>query len=115
MSSRRSKFAEQYRALYATPTWARLRKIKLAQDPLCERCLADGRGTIAATVAHHRRPHRGDPALFYDIENLEAVCKECHDTSCAREDGKGFSTAVDATTGWPTDPRHPANRRRGAL
>jgi 5-methylcytosine-specific restriction protein A len=30
-------------------------------------------------VAHHKRPHRGDPTLFWDEANVECVSKEWHD------------------------------------
>ena len=30
-------------------------------------------------VVDHKRPHRGDPDLFWDEDNLQAVSKEYHD------------------------------------
>ena len=29
-------------------------------------------------VADHKRPHRGNPALFFDRKNLQALCASCH-------------------------------------
>jgi len=29
-------------------------------------------------MVHHKMPHDGDPALFMDYENLEALCRPCH-------------------------------------
>ena len=103
--------SDEYAHLYRTQTWRKLRAVKLARDPLCQRCLVDGRGSVAANVAHHKKPHRGDATLFYSLWNLESVCAPCHDSSARREDNTGFSVAV-GLDGWPVDPRHPANRVR---
>ncbi len=73
-------------------TWREYRAAYLA-DPahaLCRRCLEDGRAT-EATVVDHVRPHRGDLALFWDPANHQPLCKPCHDSKTAREDG-GFQT-----------------------
>ncbi|WP_330164070.1 HNH endonuclease [Paenibacillus campinasensis] len=44
---------------------------------------------VASTVVDHIIPHKGDPKLFWDKNNWQALCKKCHDTKTAREDG-GF-------------------------
>ena len=62
-----------------------MRQSLFADQPLCERCLQVGRVT-PATVANHRRPHRGDVALFFDRGNLESTCKACHDGPIQREE-----------------------------
>lgn len=60
----------------------------LAQHPLCVRC--EQRGRIeSATVVDHKVPHRGDPALMWDEQNWQALCKPCHDHKTVTEDG-GF-------------------------
>lgn len=63
----------------------------------------------AANVVHHKVPHRGDLALFFDPSNLEAVCKPCHDGPMQSDEARGFSRDV-GPDGWPVDPAHPANR-----
>ena len=30
-------------------------------------------------VADHKRPHRGDPELFWAPTNVQTLCKPCHD------------------------------------
>jgi 5-methylcytosine-specific restriction endonuclease McrA len=48
----------------------------------CQRTgqLCTGKGHAPdAPVVNHKRPHRGDPALFWSIENLETVTKAVHD------------------------------------
>lgn len=37
-------------------------------------------------IVHHKVPHKGDERLFWDINNLEAVSKEWHDSEAQREE-----------------------------
>lgn len=67
--------------------WQRERRLYLTQHPLCVLCSAEGRVT-AATVVDHVVPHKGDRVLFWDHNNWQALCKPCHDTKTAREDGR---------------------------
>jgi 5-methylcytosine-specific restriction protein A len=107
--AQRSVEATEYRRLYKLAIWhKRLRPQKLAQDPLCERCQRLGKVT-AATVVNHKQPHRGDYSLFTDRDNLESVCKPCHDRHAQADEIRGYSKDVGAD-GWPIDGRHPANR-----
>lgn len=106
--NQRSPEAQQYRALYKTTAWRKGRLAFLDQHPLCERCQAIDRVT-AATVVHHRKPHKGDLALFYSWANWEAVCQPHHDTDIQSEERKGYSTKI-GEDGWPLDSQHPANR-----
>lgn len=68
--------------------WRRARRLFLIGHPLCAECLRDGR-TTAATVVDHKQPHQGDPALFWDESNWQALCSRCHNRKTATEDG-GF-------------------------
>lgn len=54
--------------------WQKIRMMKLAQDPLCQRCLEAGRETIAVLV-HHADKNE----LNISEENLISVCNECHE------------------------------------
>lgn len=108
MPDRRSPEAQAYRHLYKTPAWRNGRRAFLMQNPLCERCRENHRIT-PATVVNHRKPHKGDTALFFDWRNWEAVCKPHHDSAIQSEERMGYSKAIGAD-GWPTDGRHPANR-----
>lgn len=65
--------------------WQAARKAYLHSHPLCVRCQAEGRLT-RATVVDHIIPHRGDPALFWDRDNWQALCKSCHDRKTMTED-----------------------------
>ncbi len=90
--------ASPLRAKYKTAAWQRLRWSILVRDGFtCQRCgwehplatkaralQAIGRadlieGRAPELVADHRRPHRGDEALFWADGNLQCLCKGCHD------------------------------------
>lgn len=73
-----------WRAWYGLKAWHDRRDEQLAIQPLCERCLAEGK-VEAATVANHRIPHRGDWDLFITGE-LESSCKPHHDRDIQREE-----------------------------
>ena len=62
------------KVVYSTQHWQKLRKAKLAQNPLCERC------GVLATLVHHRDHNSGNMAW----ENLESLCADCH-----RDEHKG--------------------------
>lgn len=71
--------------------WQKIRARFLALHPICQEC--ERLGIVkAATDVDHIVPHRGDMNLFYDIENLQALCHECHSRKTAKEDG-GFGNA----------------------
>ena len=96
---------------YKTTEWKKLRAWQLRKWPLCQRCWISRAIAVAAKVVHHKTPHKGDWALFLAHDNLESLCKACHDSDAQAEDIHGHSKAVD-NAGYPIDPKHPANRRR---
>jgi 5-methylcytosine-specific restriction endonuclease McrA len=83
-----------WRKWYKLQRWVNLRKAVLLRDLYtCARCGAIGSPTVArggdlgkVLIANHKRPHRGDEALFWDEANLETVCKPCHDGAVARDE-----------------------------
>lgn len=54
----------------------------LRSDPICRRC-----GKAAEVVDHIRPLSQGGQNTF---ENLQPLCKSCHDRKTATEDGGGF-------------------------
>ena len=58
--------------------WKRQARAFIGAYPLCVSCLCEGRIT-SSRVVDHIVPHGGDAGLFWDIENLQALCKTCHD------------------------------------
>lgn len=56
----------------------------------CER-----RGHITpATVVDHIIPHEGNLELFWDENNIQSLCKSCHDRKTAGEGRWGKKGAV---------------------
>ena len=75
--------------LYDCAAWKALRAQVL--DEAQHRCEVPG-CAATARIVDHRIPHRGEPDLFFDRANLQAMCKVCHDTKTAKHDG-GFGRA----------------------
>lgn len=69
--------------IYNSTLWKKLRNSYIAEHPLCERCLAEGRVT-PAVACHHVQPflsgstYQEQINLAYDVSNLMAVCSQCH-------------------------------------
>lgn len=72
-----------YRRMIHTSRWLKLRRDKITQCPLCERCKEEGRIT-PATEVHHIVPVesgvslREKERLMFDPHNLRALCHDCH-------------------------------------
>ncbi len=81
-----------WRAWYKTARWQKLRWSVLVRDLFT--CQRPGCGystsETAQLVADHRTPHRGDERLFWDADNLQCLCKPCHDRHKQREERRGF-------------------------
>ena len=76
----------EYFKLYNSKQWRRLRRMFLAEHPLCvnfDIC------HNAATVVDHITDHRGIWELFIDMNNLQPMCASCHNTKTAKERGWG--------------------------
>lgn len=85
---------QSWRAWYKTARWQKLRAAVLMRDAYtCQRTgqVLGGRHPAPdSPVVNHRIPHRGDPALFWDIGNLETVAKAVHDSEIQREERAGW-------------------------
>lgn len=85
-----------WKAWYKTARWRRLREQVLIRDAFtCQRTgqvLAGKHPAPDSPVVNHRRPHRGDERLFWDIENLETVSKSVHDGAIQREEQASLQT-----------------------
>jgi len=80
---RQRSAASPWRAWYHTARWQKLRQQVFIRDNYtCQRtgalCVAK-HPAPDSPVANHKIPHRGDPKLFWDIDNIETVSKEVHD------------------------------------
>ena len=65
----------EHKLRYHTGTWAKIRKLQLRRQPLCELCLKEKRYT-KATLAHHIRPVNEGGTNAPD--NLMSLCGPCH-------------------------------------
>ena len=69
---------EWAKKFYASAAWRSLREYVLIRDNfLCVRCGAPGK------IVHHKiyltEKNIGDPSVALNADNLEALCKDCHD------------------------------------
>ncbi len=85
---------EPGREWYNTNEWKRLR-LKVFDRDLYTCQYVDKKtfkkcgkleGNTSKLIAHHRKSHKGNRELFFDIENLMTVCKDCHDGPIASEE-----------------------------
>ena len=63
-------------------TWRRLRRMKLARDPLCEECKRAALYTVAIEVHHKQGLAEGGERL--SMANLESLCRACHERTKRR-------------------------------
>jgi len=84
--SRRDK---EMRRFYNSPGWRRVRLLKLQQNPVCEECFRQGRVT-GAVIADHILPAREYASKRLDVDNLQSLCRACHNKKTAA-DPKGGS------------------------
>lgn len=87
-----------------TARWGRARATYLTNHPLCVMCAAMGRIT-AASVVDHIVPHKGDPSLFWDSANWQALCAAHHNRDKQRQERTGVLQGCDAD-GLPIDEAH---------
>lgn len=71
------------RKLYGTRQWQKVRLTFLKEHPLCAECLRHGKVTPAEDVHHRKSPFNyAEQSVNWDLaldsNNLEALCKECH-------------------------------------
>lgn len=67
----------EWRSLYNSAKWKRVRSQHLFDQPRCIMCLAANKQTPANEV-DHIIPHCGDTDLFWDESNHQSLCKSCH-------------------------------------
>jgi 5-methylcytosine-specific restriction protein A len=97
---RRREAENPWRAWYKTGRWQALRRAQLVKQPLCCFCEARGR-IVAATVCDHVEPHRGDSTLFWNEDNLQSLCADCHNSDKARIERGGMARQRIGYDGWP--------------
>ncbi len=96
--------------LYDSVQWRRARRIFLS-DPehcLCVHCLSIGIET-PATIIDHIKPHKGNIDLFWDEDNWQGLCANCHSGWKRRAEHGKQSIACDIN-GFPIDINHLWNK-----
>lgn len=71
--------------LYNTTEWRTLRKQKLSINPICEICSSQFNLEI-----HHIKAPKGNIHLFFNINNLQTLCKTCHQHQTQKETRKSI-------------------------
>ncbi len=75
--------SNKWKKFYGTKVWRDLREQKLFEQPLCERCLNQGK-VVSADCVHHRCRFGQMPTeelqwkVFLDYDNLVSLCDKCH-------------------------------------
>lgn len=81
------------RSWYKSKRWELLRQQVLVRDLYtCQRTgvLLTGKAPAPdSPVVHHKVPHKGDERLFFDINNLELVSKQWHDSEAQAMERSG--------------------------
>lgn len=79
-----------YRSWYNTKRWRDLKQeVHIRDNYTCQRTGVICAGKYPADdspTANHIKPHRGNPSLFWDINNIETVTKAVHDGLIQREE-----------------------------
>ncbi len=91
--------------------WQKARLRFLGNHPLCVICLKRGR-VSPATVVDHIKPHKGDMELFWDSDNWQSLCKQCHDGHKQSIEKGGIGRMGAALDGVPVDPAHHWNEKK---
>lgn len=80
-----------WRHLYQNAAWRNLRVLVLHRFPICNIC-----HRRPSTIADHIKDHKGNVELFYSLENLQGVCKHCHDEKTGQTSHEGCTPADKA-------------------
>lgn len=83
--SEQRRTVSRWRGWYNTKAWRDLRWSVLVDEMFtCRRCGFTGDSPVM--VADHIKPHRGNRDLFFDRNNLQCLCKQCHDRDKQKEE-----------------------------
>ena len=76
------------RPIYSSDAWKRLRDAVLRRDFwMCLECKRQGRDTMLGAYAQvdHIQPAVSDDDVLCDVNNLQALCPQCHSRKTVRE------------------------------
>ena len=89
---------------YNSRHWQRLRLMVLKDEPFCRYC-AELKKITPAEMVDHILPVKDRPDLAFVYDNLQPLCRDCHDSVKRREEatGKRIGCGLD---GSPVDKWH---------
>jgi 5-methylcytosine-specific restriction protein A len=87
------RYREARQKLYHTKEWGIIRENKLAEEPLCEFCKANGKIKLAAVV-DHIIDIQDSPHLWNDPDNLRSLCVQCHNSKTAKTNNSTKSSGL---------------------
>lgn len=61
-------------SFYSSARWQKLRRHILINHPVCQVCSA----ALATEVDHIISASKDRPGMWYDVNNLQAICSKCH-------------------------------------
>ena len=93
-SEKYKRVIREHHKLYNTTQWRRMRYNILSKNPLCARCSKYNYIEPAVDV-DHIISHKGNKELFYDMNNLQPLCKKCHSWKTNRENTTLAATSLD--------------------
>ncbi len=81
-----------------------MRSNQLRRHPYCQ-CPRHRNKKIKADTVDHIKPHRGDPRLFWSVQNLQSLTRECHSGAKQKFEKTGVWPGCDES-GMPEDEEH---------
>ena len=85
------------RTLRNTPRYKGMRRAYLNENPLCAECQRQG-FTVGADELDHIVPVAQAPDRFWDRENLQGLCRACHEEKTKMENSP--ATVVEGYDDW---------------
>ena len=94
---------KQYTELYQNKRWRETRLVVFDRDEYkCQSCNRYVGGRLTP-IADHIKPHKGDTKLFWDMRNLQTMCKPCHDSHKQSLEKGGHGRPAIGVDGWPVN------------
>lgn len=111
--------AQPWAKLYKTKHWQSMRLACFTRQQFaCQMCgmqthLTKDRRDHRAAVCDHIKAHKGDTELFFNPDNLQTLCKRCHDSTKQQMEKVGYDKRI-GIDGWPVDANHPFNKNNNS-
>lgn len=102
----RQRGGSAFAHLYGTARWQRTRKAQLEREPLCCKCQARGRLTVASVCNHTNGHPAGETEQQFWGGPFDSQCADCHNGVTATLERTGRIKGGDAN-GWSLDPASP--------